>query len=422
MPQTKSSIAYRTVASSQIAGYASDALRKPTKLKGTFGRRTDRKDPAALHYENYAGSTGYVPLYWAMLADLPRLSRSVAFDALVLFILAHSHGRDETRPADTPPIADQYLADATRCDLRELRRNVDYGVRAGIFTRRPVGKGFSIYNLQLTKWESLPDYKDWLKANLHEANPPDPDDPEPDPGGKAEPIQPDAEDPEPDVELMKEPAPVRPGKASQAVKIEVAVRAIQLDCSQLPVLPVDLFWKSRVKAGQLIVSLSVPTVHIGEEKANPFGHPCPKASGEPSICSPVVRLSASPKPSLVATKEHPRAKELCEIFDPLLAKWGTEVLSHNPEALKRACQALDNRESKVGELPHDTLVKFSKERAKRRISSPLHCAQIIQGAAKAYAVQQAAGPEEEDIWHRMARDRHAQEERVRRLREARSRR
>ena len=90
---------------------------------------------------------------------------------------------------------------------------------------------------------------------------------------------------------------------------------------------------------------------------------------------------------------NPRAQEIISLFDPLLQKSGSRLLSPDTVALKSAC-------SEVGNLPHDALVYFvlgPNGRGSRPISGPRAIAAIIREArqnweARARDVQTANRP------------------------------
>jgi hypothetical protein len=60
---------------------------------------------------------------------------------------------------------------------------------------------------------------------------------------------------------------------------------------------------------------------------------------------------------------HPRAAELCNLFDDSLLRWCRKTLSGDPQALAEACQAIQD-------VPHDWLVKAAVTRCGKTIGSP----------------------------------------------------
>jgi hypothetical protein len=84
---------------------------------------------------------------------------------------------------------------------------------------------------------------------------------------------------------------------------------------------------------------------------------------------------------------HPRAAELVKLFDPILARSASRLLSGDPDSLTAACLAL-------ADCDHDFLVHFAIQRAERPVKSPLHvktiCAEAL-ASWKASKVLDGAG-------------------------------
>lgn len=354
------------------------ALRKPVSSRAkqdkvvlvpmsAFGREALRKQT------NYQTGAGWFIVYNAVLADLPFLTRSTTFTSLILLILRFAQGRDSSRPTETQGLPDAGVAEACNCDIRELQRNYDYGTRAGLFTRKKVGQGHSVLSLRLVEWAKLPDYKDWLKSNIQLVEEPEVTE---DTGER------EAKDAT-HVRLLKAPAPVRPGKTSRPLKIEVGVREFSLDCSNLPSLPCDLLYDAQIKSGQLLVSLQFASKKEGERKANGKRHGS-RTFTNPS--PPVRQSTVNPGRRTQSEYSHPRASQICDIFNPLLAKSQQTMLEANPAALKAACEA-------IGDFAINDLLEFlGKGRASRELSSPRHVALIIGDAKKDAAARAKLPP------------------------------
>lgn len=313
-------------------------------------------------------AVGWSPLYNAMLVDLPRLSRSISFMSLITWVLRHAQGLDSSRPTSTEPLPDEFLAACSAPDasvpasakLREFQRNCDYGTRAGIFTRKKVGQGYSVFSLRLAAWASLPDYKTWLASNLHEVDETENQEPPVD-----DPAQQDAGD-----WRLKAPVKVQPGKVAKPHKIDFGVKEFQVDASKAGS---EVLYDLSCKGGKFVISLEftgnlVPKT--GETEANEKRH----ARRDFTTPSPTFRQVSGEQKA----NKHPRADEIAAIFDPLLKKSATpgtvRLLSVDEVALRAACEA-------VGNMPHDILVHAllagDDPRAGRPISSPKHCALII---------------------------------------------
>jgi hypothetical protein len=85
--------------------------------------------------------------------------------------------------------------------------------------------------------------------------------------------------------------------------------------------------------------------------------------------------------------DHPRAAELVKLFDPILARSASRLLSGDSVSLQAACEA-------VADCDHNHLVKIAVERAAREIKSPATVQAICRDALaswKASKVLDGAG-------------------------------
>jgi hypothetical protein len=78
-----------------------------------------------------------------------------------------------------------------------------------------------------------------------------------------------------------------------------------------------------------------------------------------------------------AKAKHPRAEELARLFDPLLLRSCQRSLSADSVVFSEVLDVL-------GDVPHDFLVKFVVERAKRPISSPKVCLSIVKDVVQSW--------------------------------------
>ena len=372
-------------------GFPLGALRNP--LPDTPPLR--RKPPAA-EKKNYTydrermrKSSGYGMVPDSAFADLPRLTRSGSFTLLVLGILRYAGFESGAKAqslkscnAFTEAIPDEFWASCCGTDIRELQRNYDYGVRAKVIERTKVGASHSKLRLRLEAWSELPDYKEWLRANLHEVTAETDDEPEEDDAAANDAT---------DVQLLKAPGKVKPGRICRPLKIEVGVKEFFTDWTDVPAsaLPCGLTYLPEIKAGRLGVKFaldqSLAKKSAGEDKANKKRHGCR------AFTTPSPRVRQTKKRTEGETLDpysHPKAATLCEIFNPILEKSRLTMLEANPKALQAACEAMDG-------LSTNDLIEFlGKGRARRQLSSPRIVALII-GDAKRDRDARAKLPEDE---------------------------
>jgi hypothetical protein len=181
------------------------------------------------------------------------------------------------------------------------------------------------------------------------------------------------------VQLTKAPQYVRSGAQSRSIPVTCGVKCVRVQNTS----KVDLSFDAVVQAGELIVVSRVADKWL--EKAekqflaaikvnrldSPERHWRQRTSGE-SESKAKQRISGESAADYC--KIHPRAQEICNLFDPLLLKSQARLLSADSKALSEACQA-------VGACDHDFLVKFVMLRAAKPINSPLHIKLIVREAA-----------------------------------------
>lgn len=319
-----------------------------------YGRDPDTPAERLRVQSDYDADTGYAPMYHAALADLPRLSSGAVCYAFVLVVnmLSYGRGKDKAgkRYDTTLPISTLELAELCRANVRDIQRQVDELHERGMIRVKRVGRGAGtkyLVSLLYREWRKLEDYSVWKRRQavaIDEAVEDEPEDDEP------LAITKDA------VRLVKARS-VRPGKASKAVKVNVGVRefSVQNDSPR-----VDVRFDAVVQSGRLVVSASfLPAVQgevKGEEKANVKRH----------VCRDTPTNGGSQIPTY--------AGSISALFDPLLKKSGSRLLSPDRSSLQAAC-------AEQGTMPHDFLVHYvMTQRASRPISGPKVVASIVKDA------------------------------------------
>lgn len=345
-------------------------LRKPKPTRPTVQDHTARVQQLRKR-TNYEKGTGYAPYYHGMRPDIYRLSSGKACLAILLEALAESHGTWDgrgDRPEWSEPMAVSSLARMIGTDERTVERElVDIHKRKVADVKR-LDKGVVSIRLLYRAWEKLPDYKpNVVDISTGEEFEEEEGEQETKQGSR--------------VELTKRPQPARAGKASRKIPVKCGVKSIQLQNNSV----VDLSFTAVVQGGDLILSSQVPDqwlkkalkqVTVQTNGTNHIEKPSPTCTSG-SFASSSPNDPANGKATDKRSKsEHPRAKELSNLFDPLLLKSQAKLLSTDPIALSEACQA-------AGATDHNWLVKFILGRGERGpIKSPKHCKHILEEAAR----------------------------------------
>lgn len=323
--------------------------RDPNSPAEKLRRRTD-----------YEKRSGWVPLPFAFLADLPRLTSGQACSMLILMIHADAQGRrrypNEPPPDWTNAHSLEYWASLCRCDIRTVQRERDQMKARGMVEFTVDTKRRTAFRLLYREWQAIPDYSEWIKTHS--------------------PVEPKAEAPAVETEL-KFRATVQHGSHSKPFRLGSPVQSFQLENRG----KLDFKFEALVKAGVLVLAASEIAKRIkgeehGEEKANTqdesMSYKERERHGRHSTFA-----SSSPEISVTRRTqgEHPRAAELSSLFDPLLLRSCNRSLSADTVALECACNA-------VGDIDHDFLVKWIIERAERPIRSPKHCGTMLKECRK----------------------------------------
>jgi hypothetical protein len=298
---------------------------------------------------DYAKDTGYSPLYHAALAELPRLSGGTVCTHFLLMLNMLSYGRPD-KPAKgrhvwTEPVTLEYLAELCRCHLRDIQRQVANLGKAtaknpdgrGLVQVKAHRRGEYSFRLLYEEWAKLPDYVA-PSCKVVSIEEPEADD--------EETIEVSREA----VRLLRRPQKIRGGKACRAIGFKVGVKDMRIQHKGSSPLIVDAVVDV---GGRLIINTEIE----GEAEANAKRHGCRDTAAAPAA--------------------HPKAAELVKVFDPLLEKWGSRLLSGDGAALDRACREL-------GDMPLAFLTQWlmdgDKARGTRSISGPKVVASIVREA------------------------------------------
>lgn len=358
-----------------------DSLRKGPESEV---RKLDRygRDPESIteilrQQTDYEADTGYSPLYHAMLADLPRLVEgSAAGWALVMSVLRLSAGRSrapkDPRHTETVPVSTAELSELCRCNVKTIQRQLDEMKERGMIAVKSIkqGGGFVRYviSLRLKDWQKLPDYAVWQRSQvvaIDEAQSEEADDESP------------AEISKEAVRLTKGRVVVKAGRAVKAKKISVGVNAYKVQSRN-----------SRVAVDyEAVVDSGCLTFIVGSEEGESEAKGESQANVERHACRAAFALDSPAKET--APVSLPRAEEICKIFDPLLQKSGSRLLSPDSKALNEACAA-------IGAVDHDYLLHFvmgPKGRGSRPISGPRAVVGILRECRENWEKYIAAGAE-----------------------------
>ena len=314
--------------------------------------------------------SGYAPLYHAVLADLPRLSSGAVCYAFVLMVNMLSLGRgvdakSKRRYQSTLPISVADLAELCRANVRDIQRQLADLEERGMIAVKPLGKPNErkyVIRLLYREWQKCEDYAVWKRKQVVSIG----DMPDDDEGEGDEdqlPITKYA------VKLTAKPQSVRPGRASRAVKVKVGVREVAFQNDSA----VDVAFHAVVQSGRLVVAAQSAVSEKGEDKANVARHGCralPTNEGDKNSGEHLTRT----------------AEKISALFDPLLQKAGSRLLSPDRHALDAAVR-------EVGPMPHEFLIHFvMTQRASRPISAPKVVQSIVKDARAHWERTEAQRP------------------------------
>ncbi len=331
-----------------------------TETRDKYGRDPNSLPEKLRARTDYATGEGWAPFPHAVLADLPRLSSGTICTTFVLVcnMLSLGRPRKSGQPwhSSTEPISKADLAELCFCDEKGIQRQISELTERGMISVKTHKSGVMKYVISLlySTWRELEDYAVWKRKQVVSIDEGLDDD-------AAEDESPAAVSSEA-VHVFKAPVVCRPGRASKQKKLPTSVNAFVFQNDST----IDASCTAVIQSGCLIVSASVKTgerEEKGERKANAVGHGCPAAPTKGGTKNP---------PTKAAT--HPRAEEICKLFDPLLQRSGSRLLSPDSAALEIAC-------TELGAVPHDFLVHFVMGpggRAGRPISSPRAVCSILK--------------------------------------------
>ncbi len=256
----------------------------------------------------------------------------------------------------TEPISKADLAELCYCDEKGIQRQISELTDRGMIEVKTIRSGVQKYSVRLlySKWREIEDYAVWKRRQVVVID---------------EVLEDDAVEDESPAEVSKDAVPVfkapvvcRPGRASKVKKLQTSVNAFVFQNGSA----VDSSVTAVIQSGCLIVSATVKkgdSEAKGEVKANAVGHGCPDVPTKGGSNVPPTKGC-----------NHARAEEICKLFDPLLQKSGSRLLSPDSAALSVACEEL-------GTVPHDFLVHFvmgPNGRGGRPISGPRAVGAILK--------------------------------------------
>jgi hypothetical protein len=370
-----------------------NSLQPSEPFKKSAGRATRSgklnkygRDPQSFS-ESQRGRPGYSPFYHSMRADIYRLSSGAACMALMLEILANSEGRGtgKGKPRDewTLALSVADLAQICCCDERTIERELKALQERGIAEIERPEKGKVKARLKREDWQALPDHPRTSKVVQMAAN------------EDATPEVSDEQEAKPGNQRVTGKKPVRlpAGSLSRVFPVSCGVKAFRYKADG----PVDLDITAVIQAGELIVTSRLPDTWVqrwklleaeSERKAKAVN--CTPSNGSNGLEEKPRHARRGSKANVgrkSAGVDHPRAAELCEVFDPILSEQAVGLLVMDPVSLQKACEA-------VGDMDPAYLKKFAGNRGNVKIKTakhvPLICADAYQ-AWKASKVLNSAG-------------------------------
>lgn len=340
--------------------------RKPAKeSRDQFGRDPESPLEKLRGLSNLKAQTGFSPLFDAILADWPRLSSGHVCDMIILHVNRLSYGRfrdsaKDPRYTATLPISSAELAELCRCNVRDIQRQLREMEARGMISIKTVKLGGSVkyaISLLYADWQAIEDYAVWKRRQVVEIDDVETDEGEDDTAPPE--VSKDA------TQLFRKAQSVRPGRATKAVKVEGGVKEV---VCQNDSPTVDMTFSAVLTSGRLVFSAKPKTGEVeakGEQEAN--------ADRRTRRALPPNEGSREKRSK---SETHPRSSEIVNLFDPLLQKSGSRLLSPDFVSLQLAC-------AEVGAMPHDALVYWvMKEggRGSRPISGPRTVAAIVREA------------------------------------------
>ena len=358
-------------------------LRKPPVSENLdkYGR-----NPNALPEQFRTRGEAWAPRPIAAEADLHRLSSGSVYYAFISIVNTLSLGRPHAPKEPwydwTEPYSAQELAEYMYANVRDVQRKIAELESRGMIAVKTVKVGgvpkYSI-SLLYSKWRALEDYAVWKRRQIVAID---------------EALGEEVEDESPAViskdavRLTRKPQRIGPGRSSRAVAVNVGVSSFRFQSADSRL---DLIHDTVVQSGCLIVSVASQKSEgkaKGEEnKRDTHVADIPTHGGSPKGETP--RQSNDNHKLQSAPAVHPRAAELVKLFDPILARSGSRLLSGDPDSLKAACLA-------VGDCDHDFLVHFAVQRAERPVKSPLHVKTICAEALASWKALDGAGRRKRD--------------------------
>jgi hypothetical protein len=333
--------------------------RRASKLN-QYGRDPQSPSERMRASTDFDADTGYAPLYFAMVADIGRLTSGNSCTILIMTALAKSAGRGFVKPKQryewTLALSVAELAEICRCDERTIQRELVALEKRGlgdvkrendlIENDKRLKKGEVAIRLKYREWESLPDYKPAvIEMPASEETVEDlAEEDEAKPGNQRV--------------TGKKPQRIAAGALSRVYPVTCGVKTFRYQASG----PVDLDVTAVIQAGELIVTSSVPDkwlekLQIGKSTSNQINNledaPRHGCRGEGKV-------------------DHQRAGELILLFDPILGESGSVLLAMDAPALKAACAA-------VGDCDHNYLVHFAMQRAGR---GPIRKPQFVEAVCR----------------------------------------
>jgi len=335
---------------------------KPAKLN-KYGRDPGSPSERMRASSDYDRESGYSPFFHSFLADLPRITSGNSCTLLLMTLWAKSAGRGsgkgQARPEWTLALSVADLAQICRCDERTIERELVAIEKRGLGEVKRPAKGQIEARLKYRDWEALPDYKSAVvEMPATEEEPPElTDEDEAKPGNQRV--------------TGKKPIRLSAGALSKVFPVSCGVKAFRYKADG----PVDLDITAVIQAGELVVTSALPagwleklenlksSSHVSNNLTSPPRHGCREESAN------VGRKSAG--------VNHPRAGELCQLFDPFLSKQAVGLLTMDESSLVKACEA-------VQDVDHDYLVKFVVQRAAAPIKSSKHVPSIVADCYQAW--------------------------------------
>jgi hypothetical protein len=273
-------------------------------------------------------------------------------------------GSSPILPEESETLSIPELAALMGCDVRQVNRVLEYlDKRKMAVVSRLAGERVVVH-LSYRQWGTIEQsYADWFKATqIHKVTPEETEEPQdinvPNLTGSEN--------------LTPKPVTLKGGASptkSRAIPVHCGIRTVRV---QWQGKTLDVAFRSEINSGELVTTLWLPGEPYESAGDQSSRHGRLEHEQTLTYASRRKKGESDKRKESETQPPHPRAAEVCALFDPFLLRSCRRTLANDLPALSKAC-------AEIGDIPKDWLVQGVIQRAARPINSPLHCAGIVKG-------------------------------------------